>query len=84
VFGQFLQTRRINIDIHGFDPSGPAGNLNAVRHFDTTNDLREEIINARLWGGLHYTFSSEAGVNLGRNVANYDLRHAFQPLEDDD
>src|SRR5262245_31987473 len=30
-------------------------------------------------GGLHYHFSGVAGVVLGRNVAKYDLRHAFRP-----
>jgi hypothetical protein len=79
VFSTFLGTNQIGLDIHGFDPAGPAGNLNAVRHFDTPNDLRREIINARLWAGLHYRFSSVAGVALGRQVANYDLSHAFQP-----
>ena len=84
VFSEFLHTRRINIDIHGFDPNGPAENLDAVRHFDTTEALRDEIIGARLWGGVHYTFSSVAGVNLGRGVAHFDLRHAFQSHEEDD
>jgi hypothetical protein len=45
------------------------------------NDLRHEIIDARLWAGLHYHFSSVAGVVLGRKVANYDLRHAFRPID---
>jgi hypothetical protein len=27
--------------------------------------------------------STEAGVALGRSVAEYDLRHAFRPLEND-
>ncbi|HYV01422.1 MAG TPA: vanadium-dependent haloperoxidase, partial [Actinomycetota bacterium] len=80
VFRTFLGTNQIDLDIHGFDPTGPAGNLNAVRHFDMPTDLREEIIGARLWAGLHYHFSSVAGVVLGRNVAKYDLRHAFQPI----
>lgn len=80
VFSSFLGTERFNLDIHGFDAAGPAGNLNAVRHFDMPNDLRNEIIYARLWAGLHYHFSSVAGVVLGRNVAKYDLSHAFQPL----
>jgi len=80
VFSTFLGTNEIGLDIHGFDPAGPPGNLNAVRHFDMPNDLRHEIINARLWAGLHYRFSSVAGVVVGRNVANYDLRHAFQPV----
>jgi hypothetical protein len=52
-----------------------------VRHFDMPNDLRHEIIDARLWAGLHYRFSGVAGVVLGRNVAKYDLRHAFGPVD---
>jgi hypothetical protein len=79
VYSTFLGTNRINLDVHGFDPAGPAGNLEAVRHFDMPNDLRSEIIDARLWAGLHYRFSGVAGVVLGRNVAKYDLAHAFQP-----
>ena len=51
----------------------------AVHHFDRANDLRAEIINARLWAGLHYRGSSVAGVDLGRSVAKYDLKHAFGP-----
>jgi len=81
VFSTFLDTNQIDLDIHGFDAAGPAGNLNAVRHFDTTDDLRHEIIDARLWAGLHYRFSGVAGGLLGRDDAEYDLRHAFQPLD---
>jgi len=80
VFRTFLGTSHIDLDIHGFDPAGPAGNLNAVRHFDMPNDLRQEVMNARIWAGLHYHFSCVAGVVLGRQVANFDLRHAFQPI----
>jgi hypothetical protein len=81
VFSTFLGTNQIGLDIHGFDSAGPAGNLDAVRHFDVLSDLRHEIIDARLWAGLHYHFSSVAGVILGRNVAKYDLRHAFRPVD---
>jgi hypothetical protein len=81
VFSTFLGTNQIDVDLYGFDAAGPAGNLHAVRHFDMPNDLRHEIIDARLWAGLHYRFSSVAGVVLGRNVAKYDLRHAFRPVD---
>src|SRR6266446_2235668 len=80
VFTNFLATQRFDLDVYGFDAAGPAGNLNAVHHFDMPNDLGNEIIYARLWAGLHYHFSSVAGVALGRNVAKYDLRHAFRPV----
>jgi hypothetical protein len=81
VFSTFLATNQIDVDIHGFDPAGPPGNLNAVRNFDMPNDLRREIIGARLWAGLHYQFSGVAGVVLGRKVASYDLRHAFRSVD---
>jgi hypothetical protein len=81
VFRTFLGTNQIDLDIHGFDAAGPPGNLNAVRHYDMPNDLRHEIVGARLWAGLHYRFSSIAGVVLGRKVAQFDLRHAFRRVD---
>lgn len=80
VFSEFLGTDSINMDIHGFDAAGPPGNLNAVRHYSTADELRSEVVNARLWGGIHYRFSSEAGVQLGRKIAHYGLNHAFRPV----
>ncbi len=78
VFTEFLGTDRIDLDIRGFDAAGAAGNLDAVHHFDTAEQLRDEVINARLWGGIHYRRSSEVGVHLGRKVAHYGLNHAFK------
>jgi hypothetical protein len=80
VFSTFLGTNRISLDLHGFDLAGPNGNMNAVRHFSTPSELRNEIVDARIWAGLHYRFSNLAGVGLGRNVAEYDLRHAFDAM----
>jgi hypothetical protein len=79
VLSAFLGTRQINVDFHGFDPNGPAGNLNAKHHFVTVGDLLTEAGNARVWAGLHYRFSVLAGNTLGIKVADYDLQHAFQP-----
>jgi hypothetical protein len=80
VFSEFLGTDNIDLDIHGFDAAGAAGNLDAVRHFNTADELRAEVVDARLWGGIHYRFSTEAGVQLGRKVAHYGLNHAFKPI----
>jgi hypothetical protein len=81
VFSTFLGTNQINIDIQRFDAAGPPGNMNAVRHFEMPNHLRDEIVHARLWAGLHYHFSGVAGVVLGRQVAVYDLKNAFRPVK---
>ena len=80
VFSSVLGSQ-LNLDIHGFDPNGAVGNLDAVQHFNTADDLRTQIVNARVWAGLHYRFSGLAGVALGTNVADYDLKHAFQPAK---
>jgi hypothetical protein len=74
VFSGFLGTNRIDITLTStIVPTMP------TRHFEWASDLRAEIIQARLWGGLHYRDSSVKGVVLGRKVAQYVLRHAFQP-----
>jgi hypothetical protein len=77
VLSKFLGTDAINLDIHGFDPAGPAGNLNAVRHFATAEALRAQVADARVWGGMHWRFSTVAGDDLGQELAAYDLSHAF-------
>ena len=78
---QFLGTHKIDIDIHGFDASGAGRQPRCGPPLrQARSDLRREIIGARLWAGLHYRFSSEAGIDLGRSVAKYDLKHAFQPV----
>ena len=60
VLTRFLGTDAIDVDVQG----QPA--LNETRHFATADDLRAEVGNARVWGGLHYRFSVQAGSALGR------------------
>jgi vanadium-dependent haloperoxidase-like protein len=80
VFAQFFGTNWIDLTLHGFDPKGAPGNFDATIHFARANDLRASVIDARVWAGLHYRFSDVAGSAMGRSIAKYDLRHAFQPL----
>ena len=81
VFRTFLDTNHFNLRILGFDPAGSPGNMDAVQIFSTPGELRNQIIDARMWAGLHYRFSTVAGVVLGRQVAKHDLRLGFQPLQ---
>jgi len=78
VVAAFLGTDDIGVTIHG-SADGTPGNLAVTRYYATTADLREEIVNARLWGGLHYRESTEAAVALGAKVAHYALNHEFKP-----
>jgi hypothetical protein len=67
VLSRLLGTDAIDVDVQG----GPT--LTATRHFATADDLRTQVGNARVWGGLHYRFSVQAGSALGRQIADYDL-----------
>jgi len=36
--------------------------------------ITQEVINARVWEGIHFRFSDDTGARLGRQVADWDLR----------
>ena len=71
VIARFMGTDAINVDLQG------NASFNATRHYATVQNLRAEVQNARIWAGLHYRFSTAAGTDLGKEVADYDLDHAF-------
>jgi hypothetical protein len=49
------------------------------RPYTSSTQLITEIANARIWGGVHFRYSTDAGTTIGRSVAAYDYRHALQP-----
>ncbi len=79
VLASVLKTQTINIDVPG--ATGGATTLTTTQHFNTVQALLQNVADARVWAGLHYRFSTTAGVNLGAQVAKFDLRHNFQPAE---
>jgi hypothetical protein len=50
-----------------------------IRSFDRFSDALDEIIEARIWAGLHYRTADVQARNLGRKVAYYMANHYFQP-----
>lgn len=75
VFAEFLGTQHINIDIPSTVPGiGP-------RHYMDANDLTKEIVDARVWAGIHYRESVIKGANLGRKVARWTLSRYFLPTK---
>jgi hypothetical protein len=75
VYAAVLGTSRIEVDI----TSTTAGLMRPTRHFARVNDLVQEIQNVRIWSGLHYRSSAEAGVNTGRKVVHFALKRYFLP-----
>jgi hypothetical protein len=50
------------------------------RSFDRFSDALEEIIDARVWGGIHFRTADVQGAVLGKKVVHYMERHYFQPV----
>jgi hypothetical protein len=51
----------------------------AVRRFDSFTQALDEIVEARIWAGLHIRTADRQGRELGRNIARYTATHALQP-----
>jgi hypothetical protein len=78
VLANALGTQTINATLWG--ATGGATTLTTTEHFDTTQQLKDEIVNARVWAGVHFRSSVIAGETLGDSVAGWSLNHYFEPL----
>jgi hypothetical protein len=50
------------------------------RHFDRLSDLVSQLIEARIWAGIHFRTPDVQGALLGEQVARWTRLHYFQPL----
>jgi hypothetical protein len=48
-----------------------------TRHYDSLSEAMAELVEARIWAGLHFRTASEDGRTLGAAVARDVLRHEF-------
>jgi hypothetical protein len=51
------------------------------RHFDRFSRALKEIIDARVWAGLHFRTADVQAQVLGKKVVHYMRHHYFQPLD---
>jgi len=40
--------------------------------------MRDDIVEARIWSGIHFRFADTEAAKLGRRVAHCDYHHAFR------
>jgi len=57
------------------NPGGPA-----TRTFSSFNQALDEIVEARIWAGLHFRTADVQARQLGTNVANFAAANYFQPV----
>ena len=62
-------------DLATFSGTTPGG---VTRQFTRFSQLRDDIVEARIWSGIHFRFSDTEAARIGRKVAHWGNRHAFR------
>ena len=72
-FRAFFGTDKVPFDVHSARFSGQP------RHFDRFSHALKEIIDSRIWGGIHFRTADVQGAVIGKKVAHWMEKHYFQP-----
>jgi hypothetical protein len=64
-------------DTIGFSSFSPR--TRTTRSFERLSDALTEVIDARVWGGIHFRTADMQGSVLGKKVAHWERKHYFQP-----
>lgn len=74
VFAAFFGTKQIEVDLASTAPNV----LQRERHYAHVDDLTQEVMNARVWGGIHFRDATLTGIEMGREVARWTLKRYFK------
>jgi hypothetical protein len=55
---------------------------NLPRQYDSGDVLRQDVVNARMWLGIHFRYGDTAAGDLGVRLADWTLDHYFQRVEE--
>jgi hypothetical protein len=56
-------------------------NAGLTRSFTRLSQAIDEIIDARVWSGIHFRTADEQGARIGKQVAKWRHRHFFRPAK---
>ena len=52
--------------------------------YTSFTDIADDVVDARVWGGIHWRTSSVRGQRVGRRIGVYAVHHFLLPLDDRD
>ena len=70
----FFRTDRIAFTATTISSSGTA----TTRSFARFSQAADEVVDARVWGGIHFRNADEDGSRIGEEVARWRDRHFFE------
>jgi len=78
VLAAALHTKHVDVTM----PGGQNGSnvLTTTQHFDSVDDIQDQVVDARVWLGFHFRNSVEQGEKLGNDVARWELKRFFKSV----
>jgi len=67
-------------DNFAFWDTGDASERLAPRHFTSFQQAAEEAADSRMYGGIHFRFDNEAGLEAGTEIGQFVLQNALLPV----
>jgi hypothetical protein len=52
-----------------------------VRHYDSGRALRRDVVDARVWLGIHFRFADTASREMGGRLTAWTLDHYFKRVQ---
>jgi hypothetical protein len=54
-----------------------------IETYTTFNDIAEGVVDARVWGGIHWRTSTLGGKRVGEQIGNFSVSHFLKPKRED-
>jgi hypothetical protein len=51
-----------------------------TRSFTSFSQALDEVIDSRVWGGIHWRTADEVGARIGMRIANWESSKYFKPI----
>jgi hypothetical protein len=72
----FFGTDNFNFTMDSLVP----GLTQPVRHYTSFSEALQDILDARVYGGMHFRNSTRKGAIIGKQVSNFATGHFFRPV----
>jgi hypothetical protein len=76
VLEHLFHTRQLNLTL--ISTAVP----DVTRHYDTGSAVRADVVDARVWLGIHFRFADIASRDLSLQLSDWTVNHYFQPTHD--
>jgi hypothetical protein len=72
----FFGTDHFNFTMDSLVP----GLVQPARHYTSFSQALQDILDARVYGGMHFRNSTQQGATIGKQVSHFTTRHFFRPV----